>query len=161
MSRAVRQVLLLGQVVFHLSADGLEREKSAQSFHSSCGLCECSAARSRRFPELRWRGLAHTSSRFVCFCRLALREDDASDCWVSWAGRGILEAAGLLAKGMLPLPLLGVPRIVLPDIVVGGEKQTMLTRVQNKRLLRVSATAVQRADSRLQGSQEKKGKSPG
>ena len=74
-----------------------------------------------------------TSSLLLCFCLLALTDDDPPAslvvvfvlwvCTVSSTGRGMLDAEGLAAaaaalKGMPPraCPRLGVPLRVLPDI---------------------------------------------
>jgi hypothetical protein len=76
-----------------------------------------------------------TSSLLVCFCRLALTEEEAPAslvpvCAVSRTGLGIPEeAAGLLAKGMAPraCPRFGVPRIV-PGLT---DMMALLLRLRN------------------------------
>ncbi len=66
----------------------------------------------------------HTSSLFDCFCLLALIVDPPASLaeplgCVSKAGRGILDAAGLLMKaGIVPRPL-GVPLMVPLEAITG------------------------------------------
>jgi hypothetical protein len=80
------------------------------------------------WPDRQVEAKRRTSSLLVCFCRLALTDEPPASlmavlllCEVfSKTGRGIFEVDGLLAKeGMPPRPwaLLGVPLMVLPDIL--------------------------------------------
>jgi len=77
--------------------------------------------------------MQHTSSRLVCFCLLAVSDEEAAPdslvgvCVVSRTGRGIAEVVGVLvAKGMFPRPefRLGVPLMVpgLADMVAVGSE---------------------------------------
>ena len=77
----------------------------------------------------------HTSSLFDCFCLLALIVDPPASLaeplgCVSKAGRGILDAAGLLVKaGIVPRPL-GVPLMVPLEAIAGRTRFLLCSRLR-------------------------------